>query len=704
MKISILLPFKENYSSKYAGAVSLYVNESTRISKYKKNITIYGNTNLKNKFKNYFNLKLKEKKFTSKNFNYVKKFSEIEKKNKSDIIEIHNRPIYLKYLIEQKVSTNFVIFFHNDPLTIKGSENVQERIFLLENCTYIVFISNWLKKQFFKGISDKKYEYKILIIPHSAKKNIVNFSKKLNHIIFVGKLNSAKGYDLFGNAVIQILNKHKNWKAFVFGDEPREKLSFYHNRLYLKGFKSHDIVLNYYKLSKISVTCSRWEEPLGRAGIEASANGCAPIVSNRGGLPETITNGIILNNLNVKSLFSEIDNLIVKKEYLKKIQINSYKNFFLSHEKINGLIDNYRDKLNYKINLKLNTEKNLKILHITNFNQRHYGRLHYNTGKRINNGIIRLGHNVLTVSDRDITFFSKSFRDPSGSSSLRNHIINNFNNFKPDLLLLGHADRVSNEILSEIKNINRNIKIAQWFLDPLSSKGPDYKKNKSRILNNSDLIDNTFLTTHPGSLDFKINNSYFIPNPCDISFETLKNYNNDCYYDVFFAMSHGVHRGVLKEGKFDEREKIIKRIENKCPNLKFDIYGVGESQPIWGDSFLNVISNSKMGINLSRGKPIKYYSSDRIAQLTGNGLLTFIHKNTCYDDFFSNDEMIFYSNESDLIDKLNKYSKDNKLRKKVAKKGRDKYHKYFNSTIVSKYMINKTFEYKDKNNFYWDNN
>ena len=37
MKISILLPYKENFSPEYPGAVSLFVNETTKISKYKKN-------------------------------------------------------------------------------------------------------------------------------------------------------------------------------------------------------------------------------------------------------------------------------------------------------------------------------------------------------------------------------------------------------------------------------------------------------------------------------------------------------------------------------------------------------------------------------------------------------------------------------------------------------------------------------------------
>ena len=44
MKISILLPYKENFSTLYAGAVSIFINDTSKISKFKKNIIIYGNT------------------------------------------------------------------------------------------------------------------------------------------------------------------------------------------------------------------------------------------------------------------------------------------------------------------------------------------------------------------------------------------------------------------------------------------------------------------------------------------------------------------------------------------------------------------------------------------------------------------------------------------------------------------------------------
>ena len=36
MKISILLPYKENFSPNYPGAVSLFVNDTLKLSKFKK--------------------------------------------------------------------------------------------------------------------------------------------------------------------------------------------------------------------------------------------------------------------------------------------------------------------------------------------------------------------------------------------------------------------------------------------------------------------------------------------------------------------------------------------------------------------------------------------------------------------------------------------------------------------------------------------
>ena len=112
MKISILLPFKENFSPSYAGAVSLNINETLKTSKYRKEVIVFGNTDYKDRFKHkYINIPLKKIFFQSQNKKYVDEFVKLEIKRNSDLIELHNRPIYLNYLIHKlKKKLIFYIF------------------------------------------------------------------------------------------------------------------------------------------------------------------------------------------------------------------------------------------------------------------------------------------------------------------------------------------------------------------------------------------------------------------------------------------------------------------------------------------------------------------------------------------------------------------------------------------------------------------
>ena len=699
MKISVLLPYKENYSFEAAGAVSLFVHNLNNASIYKKNTTVYGNTDNSDLLDlNYKNISFTKNFWKSSSKTYVDSFLNLKNTLQSDIIEIHNRPYYFNQ-IKNVFKNKIFLYFHNDPLLLQGSKKVTERLNLLNKCDKLLFNSNWSRNRFFQNIKfSETYKNKTLVCYQSTSKVSIDFSKKEKIISFIGRLNSSKGYDIFGKAIIDILNKNKDWKATVIGDEPREKLTFNHKRLNILGFKNNKFILNYLKKVSISVVCSRWNEPFGRSSLEAASRGSAVVISKRGGLPETIKNPIILDELSVSNLKKKINQLIYDKSLLLKKQKEMYKSFFLTHKYVSKLIDELRKpKLN---NFFINKDKKiLKILHITNFNNRFDGRLHYNTSKRINNGFVRLGHNVLSLSDRDITNYSKSFNDLKGIKALQKITINNVTNFNPDIVFLGHADSINVETLEFIKL--KGIKIAQWFLDPIGINTPDYLKNKKRLLNKSNFIDSSFVTTDPYSLNFKSPNTFYIPNPSDQSFEILNNYNTKTENDVFFAMSHGVHRGTLKRGKFDNREILLKKLIKQNSNLVFDFYGFDNREPIWGNNFIDQISKSSMGLNLSRGKPIKYYSSDRIAQLMGNGLLTFIDSKTSYSDFFSKKEIVTYDDLNDLNYLLQKYKKDEKQRKLIARNGKLKYMKYFNSNNVCSYMIEKTLDIKNSKKYLW---
>ena len=86
----------------------------------------------------------------------------------------------------------------------------------------------------------------------------------------------------FCEAIIKVLNKYPEWKAFVAGDEPREIINVNHKNLTNLGFQKHTKILDLFKKTSIAVACSRWEEPFGRTSLEAASRGCAVIISNRG--------------------------------------------------------------------------------------------------------------------------------------------------------------------------------------------------------------------------------------------------------------------------------------------------------------------------------------------------------------------------------------------------------------------------------------
>ena len=687
--VFIILPFKESLDPIKSGAVSIYVKDILKYSKYKKNIKIISSSDF-------------DDSRLFKNKNYIREFCRKYKNINISIIEIHNRPEYVNILKQNFPNTEIILTYHNDPLNLRGSYSKSEREKLLIDCYKIIFISNWIKNRFFIDTSTNiRNNYEVIYHGVLKKKNI-DIKKKQKNILFVGKLNENKGYDIFVDVAKKFKKINSDWKFISIGNESRKTIFPDQNSVKEIGYVNNNKVLHYYEKSEIAIGNSKWDEPLGRIAIESSSRKCCPIISNVGGLIESKNIAVVLKKNNAASIIKILKKLTSDNNLLRKLQNEFYKSNNFDIKNISISIDNIRDKiLNQKSNINLNK---LKILHITNFNERFDGRLHYNTSKRINNGFIRNNHNVLTMSDRDIVYYNKSLNDFYGIKKFNEKVYKTFINFKPDLIVLGHADTLLKDTIIKIKKI-KDVKICQWFLDPLIKSGPDFIKNKNRILSLEKYLDASFLTTDPKSLSFKINSSYYIPNPYDNSFEFLDNSKNIQKKDLFFAMSHGVHRGILKEGKFDERELILKKLEKKLNdfNLDYDFFGYKNIQPLWSNHFLDSISNYNMGLNLSRGKPLKYYSSDRIVQIMGNGLLCFIHKDTQLYKIIPKNCAVYYKDVKDLCNKISFYKNNIIEMKKIASNGKKFYSENFNSNIITQFFIDKVFKLKNKYNYIWLN-
>jgi glycosyltransferase involved in cell wall biosynthesis len=342
-KIAILLPYKEDYNKSNAGSASLWVKDFFENSKLKKLTTIYGiNTKKKSLSRNFINLNNKFPLFAfKKNIYYAKLFlKKIHKQTK--IIEIHNRPEIFHFIKKHNSKYKLILVFHNNPLLIRGSKKIKERQDILNKCSNIIFVSKWVQKKFFEGLNNKKSKKCSVIYP--AIKRLNKFPEKQNIITFVGKLNKSKGYDLAGEAVVNILKKYKNWKAIFAGNEEREKYNFSHKNLKIYKWLSHDKILKLLKKSSICLVPSVWEEPFGRISMEASNYANAVILSDKGGLLETSNYYIKVKNLDANSIYKSINYLITDIYKLKKIQKKAFYNSEIFIEKSAKIFDKIKLK------------------------------------------------------------------------------------------------------------------------------------------------------------------------------------------------------------------------------------------------------------------------------------------------------------------------------------------------------------------------
>ena len=708
-QIAILLPYKENYCINKAGAASIWVKDYLNGSKFKNDTTVYGNLKINDRpiTNNFQNIDI-NKYFINKNLSYTKKFYEHCIKEKHKIIEIHNRPESLKFFQKMNHDNRFrlIFFYHNNPLELRGSKLIKERIKILENTDQIYFVSKWVENKFFYGLNINHKNNAEVLYP-SINKQLKFNNKKKNNIIFTGKLNSSKGYDIFLKAVTKILENHKNWTATVIGNEPREKFNLKHNNLHIYDWKPHKDILNFYNNSSISVVNSRWEEPFGRTAMESAAYGCATIISNKGGLTETFNSDLILKKNNEKELYNLLNYLIKNPPLLKKIQKKNFENVLHKLKDKIIKIDNLKnflliDKINYF------KSKNKKILHISTFDERNYHRLfNISLSNKISKGLIRNNHDVINFSYRNyLNPFNKN------SSKKINHSVDNIcENYNPDVVIMGHNNILSSNIIEKIKSKYKS-KIILWYEDALSAKalGPSWKSNLNLIEANSELIDCYFTTTHPANIvktKIKKEKLNFLPMLVDQNIENNNLFNyKDKFKDLFFGLSHGVNFGRLKRNKFDEREIFLNELFNlnkkKNLDIKFNILGMNNENPKWNYDFYNEIIKCKMALNLTRGKPIKYSTSNRIAALVANGIYTFIDEKTKFNDFFDENEMGFYSNADELLNKIYKLKSNDKKIAQYSKNGAKRYFQLFNNIKITKYIIDRTYNLKDDKTQIWE--
>ena len=145
--------------------------------------------------------------------------------------------------------------------------------------------------------------------------------------------------------------------------------------------------------------------------------------------------------------------------------------------------------------------------------------------------------------------------------------------------------------------------------------------------------------------------------------------------------------------KEPEREKFLKDLAEALTQsqINYQYYGCFEQPGVYGKAYYKVLSESKMGLNYSRRNDVTLYSSDRIVQLTGNGLLTFSPRIPGFEKLYNEQEVVYFDDQSDLAQKIQFYDQHPAQANEVAQAGWQKTRQSFNAKRITQYMLEVTF-------------
>ncbi|GAB2190346.1 hypothetical protein MAH1_19540 [Sessilibacter sp. MAH1] len=335
----------------------------------------------------------------------------------------------------------------------------------------------------------------------------------------------------------------------------------------------------------------------------------------------------------------------------------------------------------------------MRILHVAHQQLRKYGHNRVSWAQKLYFGLIRNVHCVQAFSDRDVAAFEAPFgiRD-LGKKKANQRLLQTVEAFEPDLMVVGHCDIITNETLEEARKINPSLVIAGCNNDPLFV--PD---NVEKIRHRVDVVDAMFVSTGVKELtqfEGKRAKLWHMPNPVDSSIETFdSSAYDDLPADVIFCSKETTHT---------ERGQLVSYLKDNLPKaVTFRTPGSFGEENVWGRDYDRALSQSKMGLNLNRQEAFHWYSSARMAQLAGNGLLTFTHQNGRFDEFMPPESLVYFSSDEDLQAKIVDFHQDNAKRRYWASRAREFFHREINSTLYAQYIVEASMNLKFSHPYVW---
>lgn len=334
-----------------------------------------------------------------------------------------------------------------------------------------------------------------------------------------------------------------------------------------------------------------------------------------------------------------------------------------------------------------------RILHVCSLNLFRYGQSFYSMDWKIRNGLIRNGHHVYDFNYREVAKWENPFRTSRfGTGKMNKRLLQTVAGYMPDLILFSHSELVSPETIELLRHDFPHVRLAQWYVDSIA-----FPEKRMQLVERGRLMDVVFATTGGEllrGLKSEDNRVAFFPNICDSAIESHKNFETDeLPLDFLFC---GRDYSAQRSGRIKE---LVTELGKK--KLRCEVWGCLGNPVITGNAYFSKLAEAASALNLSHADDVAWYSSDRMTQLAGCGILTFTPDTPKMKTLFSENEVVYFSDDAELFEKLVYYAENVEERREIAANGHIRCHGSYNAERVTKFMLEAIYQHPFSEQYEW---
>lgn len=338
----------------------------------------------------------------------------------------------------------------------------------------------------------------------------------------------------------------------------------------------------------------------------------------------------------------------------------------------------------------------LRILHIANLNLFKYGAWYMNLDAKLSMGLTQLGHAVYNVSHRDMARAEGLFKSKAlGTKAMRKGLLKTVDNFKPELVILGHSELIDSETLKELRAKLPGVPVVMWYCDPmLPTDGVEYEV--PILSERSSLLDAIFTTSGVGPMNEIIQHACtaaHVPNWVHPGCESATAFANQTYAnDLIYAGT---------DYELTERKALLQGLVDSEIGPRFKLFQALGNPRVHGNAYYSALADSLMGLSISRRYNIPWYTSDRMQQMMGNGLCTISPRTEGLTTLFKDNEAVWFDDQAEIVELVKWHARNPKTAQAIGERGWRAAHQRCAASRVAKFMIEVAFEQPLSEDYEW---